>query len=93
MLLEKKMLWGEGEYTFMKASRLAVFISLCAMVLIWMFAIGLLGYALREWKDTWQHTIVHLLAVVTLVNLCVLIPVQIIRSIRSEVDNETGERS
>jgi len=79
----------------MKSDRFAFFISLCAMVLIWMFAVGLLGHALRDWKDTGQHTIVHLMAVVSLMSLCVLIPIQVIQSIRREIkrSHETGRRS
>jgi len=64
------------------------------MVLIWIFAIGLLGYAVREWKGTWQHTVIHVVAIVTLIALCALIPVQIIQSIRREIkhDHENGRR-
>ena len=78
----------------MKSNRLALIISLPTMVLIWIFVIGLLGSAVREWKGTGQHSVIHVVAIVALIAPCALIPVQIIQSIRREIkhDHENGRR-
>jgi hypothetical protein len=78
----------------MKSHRLALIFSLPAMVLIWIFVIGLLGGAVREWKGMGQHSVIHVVAIVTLIALGVLIPVQIIQSIRREIkhEHENGRR-
>lgn len=64
--------------------RPALIISLVAMTLIWLFVTGLLKDALHTWKRDWQHTFVHVLAVVTLIAFWLLIPFQIVQSLRNK---------